>query len=171
MDLSHLGNKAFGMSQPILGVNTDNSMTDNEEQSDSSPTVSGSPTYTMPPKAKTTELPSSAQGVQQQIKPQAPSPHVDATPKAPPTNGLPPVTPASSGNAVDGLPASDDHSWVVLESDKKPASAQRPDEVREPPASTSTASSSTVTATVEDGLADSGSHDSAQVRVEPAIYY
>lgn len=92
-----MGNKAFGMSQPILSVNTEQSMTDNEDHSD----ASGSPLQ--PSSRLNNSLPSHPQSAlpvtpvnQQSIN--------DAHP--PRLGGLPPVELGPPKIVIDGLPVS-----------------------------------------------------------------
>lgn len=161
VDLSNMGNKAFGISQPVLGVNTEHSSLDNEDPSDPSPTVAGSPTFTAPPKAKPADPPKSTPNPVQP-KPVNSTPNVDATPRATTPCGLPAESHIPSHNQLDGLPPIDDASWCLLEGNT-PAIAV-PSDRSQSESTTSAASSVTVTPAVGSGMADSNSHDSAQVR-------
>lgn len=92
-----MGNKAFGMSQPILSVNTEQSMTDNEDHSD----ASGSPLQ--PSRRLNSSLPPHPQSAlpvtpvhQQNVN--------DA--HAPRPGGLPPIELGPPEIVIDGLPVS-----------------------------------------------------------------
>lgn len=89
-----MGNKMYGMSQPVLSVNA--SMTDNEDHSDASgsPTQSGSrPTSSLPP-------PHSAH-------PLLPTQTTAHAVRSPPPSGLPPMDLGPAKLEIDGLPPSE----------------------------------------------------------------
>ena len=100
-----MGNKAYGMSQPILSVTTEQSMTDNEDHSD----ASGSPT-------QPSTRPNSSLPPAQSAPPLVGLHHTSNDPNgahSPHLSGLPPVDLGPPKIIIDGLPASPESIHVV----------------------------------------------------------
>ncbi len=144
-----LGNKAFGMSQPILGVNTDHCMTDAEDLSDPSSTVSDSPTNTnMSKPSEDTKAHTS----------KTPAANADTASRADAPHGLPPLSPQqpSTKPVVEGLPPVGDGHLFSNELNGSTDTA--------PSKQSSSATSSITIAPVTDvGIVESDSHGSDQV--------
>ena len=164
-------NKAFSMSQPVLGVASEHSMTDNDEASDSNATTAGSSPTPRKPKLShptPTLLPTKPAAARTQavtIK-APPLSNADSTPRVLAPSGLPAVSRgAAPTQSSEGLPVEDAPSWVWIDSNAA-ASAKNANTN-----STVTGPSvlSTITATVPSAalvqdLADCGSHGSDEVR-------
>ena len=135
-----LGNKAFNMSQPMLGVRMN---LDNEDHSDVSPTSCSSPTSGShkQPDSASSAVPSK----------QLPSVHSDiaivARVDAP--LGLPSTSERIPSRNVDGLPASGGQQSTAV---SKPVANEA-----------ASARSIVATASVKSGLTDSDSHESSDV--------
>ena len=133
-----MGNKAFGMSQPVLSVNADQSMTDNEDHSD----ASGSPTQ---PRSR----PASSLSPSQSAPPFTPSQPRDPNGAHSPPLGLPPVDLGTPRINIDGLPRSPELTQDIAAGSPAIQPAQPESSGDEVPASDSAAS----------GLSDSTSSE------------
>lgn len=141
-----LGNKPFGMSQPILGVSTEQqSLTDNEgsECSPTSPSLPNSRRASAIPNLQTPLPPVH----QPSLNPPAVS-HVN------PTAGLPTITQTPPSPIVEGLPISRDPLPPPLPTTSSPASVSQTADTGLPVSS----------ASVESSIGDTESHDSIRVR-------
>lgn len=154
-----LGNKAFNMSQPMLGAETEHSMMDNEDQSDVSPTACSSPTsgsqkQSDPVANALSNQPSQIAGL-----------GIEITPRTSVPNGLPSIAQTVSPNQMEGLPSSGEPMWVgrsviVPETHASPQ-----------PTASEVASARSVVATTsaKSGLTDSDSHTSSDVSLSYSL--
>lgn len=155
MDMGRMGIKQFGMSQPVLSVNPEQTMSDNEDHSDGS----GSPSqHNSRPASSARPMQPSSQPAQQPVLAAVKSSNSrhGAPPQSSP--GLPSVTPSPTQAAIDGLPAPV-ASAPCTNPFRSCYMPPRKDEVVSPPSGVVPSESNT------SGVTESTSRDSSEVSV------